>query len=96
MVNYYLFENLEVLVSAIGVLLFVVIFSVFSRIVPNKGISIIVSFAISAIAARYLYLNGFFGGQVTIAILLYLVVAVILLKIMWAFVKGIRRRSFIR
>lgn len=88
-------ENPEVLVIAIGVLLFVIVFSVLQKMKVfgrrGKGISILVSLIIAVMGTWYFYKEDFFGWEVSLGVVLVLVVVALFLRILWAFVKSGKR-----
>ncbi len=89
-------ENPEVLVVAIGVLLFVVAFSVFQKVKifgrEGRGISLLVSLIIAVIGTWYFYKEDFFGWEVSLGFVLFLAAMAILLRILWAFGKNAKHR----
>lgn len=88
MIGEYFFENPEVFIIAIAVLLFLVIFSVIARRY-DKGMSVLIALAISGIASWSLWRNDFYGWEEIIVYLMYAaVIAVLIRVIVWPFVKS--------
>ncbi len=81
----------EVFSIAVGVALFAVSNYILVKFLRNKATSLIVALVFSMIAAWSLYENDFYGWESTLAILIYIVVAVLFLKILWVFVKSFKR-----
>ena len=87
--DYLVFENPGVVAVAIGVLVFVVVYTVLSRFIEDRGSTMVISIVFGIIGGWSLYANNFFGWEENlIAILLIVVVVGIVLRILWAFIRG--------
>jgi len=92
--DYLVFENPGVVAIAIGVLVFVVVYTVLSRFIQDRGSTMIISLVLGLIGGWSLYVNNFFGGEEEnlIAILFIIVVVGIVLRILWRFIRGTSHR----
>jgi len=90
MVSEYFFENPEMFAIAIGVLVFLVVFSVLARRF-DKGSSILIGLAVGTITAWSLYRNDFYGYESALVFLMYLAVIAVAIKIFLPFFKSVRR-----
>jgi len=90
--DYLILDNPEVFAIAVGVLVFVLANAVLGRFLHNRGVSIIFSLVVGIFTAWQLYQERFYGYEGTVIVIMYIVVAGILLKIFWAFVKGAKHR----
>ena len=92
--SFYLVENPEVLAVALGVLAFVIVFAVLTKLRPTgpRGVYFIASFAIGGLVWWTLYKERFYGGENLLAILLYIFVGAVVLAIFWSFIKSFRGR----
>ncbi len=87
------FQNPEVLAVAVAFLVFMMVFYILSRkrlFGSNKGVAIVISLILAAVAGRELYTNEFYGYEVNLVILIYVAVLLVVLRIVWAFVRNIR------
>lgn len=89
--EYSLVENPEVLAIAVGVLIFVILFEALTKIERDRMTSIVVSLISGLIAGWWLYKERFYNWENALAILIYLAIAGIFLRIIWAFVRNIKR-----
>jgi|SRR3989344_5526702 len=88
--DYLLVRDPALLAFAVAIILFALAYVSLIRVIRNKGITLIISLIIALIVAWNLYRGKFYGWESVIAVLLIIVVAVILLKILWAFVKNVK------
>jgi len=86
-----LIESPAVLAVAAGFILFVVVFTILSRVNKEKGFAAVVALALGLIAGWALYRNDFYGWEYAISIVLAVVVLGVFAKILWAFIKGFKR-----
>lgn len=87
-----LLNNPEVLTISLAIVLIVVFYFVFIKIfgVKNKGLVVLGSLVFASIASWNTYKNEFYGFGNIIAILIYIVVFIIFVKIIWSFIKHVR------
>ena len=78
------FQNPEVVAIALGVLVFVIVFSMMKRFM-DRGPALITGVAMGAMAAYYLYRDSYIIGKNMLAIAVILAVLVILFVISRAF-----------
>ena len=87
-----MFENPGIVALAIGLLVFIVAYTILLRMM-EKGSSMIIALVFGILAAFYLYRNDFFGWESNVLAFIILLTAVaIILKIVWAFVKHGKRQ----
>jgi len=90
--DYLVFENPGVVAIAIGVLLFVVTYTILSRFIEDRGSTMVISIVLGIIGGWSLYTNNFFGWEENLIAILFIIVVVgIVLRILWAFVRGTGR-----
>ena len=82
------FENPDFIIFLFSLLAFVLVFIVLSRITGNRSISLVVAFAISAMAGWYMYNKGISKQDAVFGILFIIIVTVILAKIIIALGRG--------
>jgi len=94
--DYLLFENPNVLVFVVGVLLFVFLSYVMKKFFrnENKGVAIIVAFVVSIIASWRLYIERFYGWEGTLIVVIYVLFGALILKMLWGFMRGSKRYFF--
>ena len=90
-IEYLRFENPESLAIGVFIALFTISFMVLIKPFKQRGITLIISLAISAIASWYLYKERFYGFEDSLAIILFIVVIAVFLKILWPFVKNLKK-----
>ncbi len=89
------FQSREVLAVALGLLFFVVTMYVYIRIVGKNqtGIAIVVAICAALIGGWYFYQNNFYGWERTLAIVLYVVIFLVFLRLLlWPFFRAFGRR----
>lgn len=86
------FENPEVLAFAAAVLVFIISFTAINKFIREKGAALLISVAISAIVGWKLYRERFYGWEISLALIFGLIALAIFGKILWAFIRNIRRR----
>ena len=85
--EYLVFENPESFAIMLGILILVIVFYVLSRFNMNRASSLLIAIVLSLIVTWTLYRNRFYGWEATLAILIYILVAIIILRILWGFVR---------
>jgi hypothetical protein len=87
--DYLTLENPEVLAIGVALILFTLCSTAFQRVMGRrqKGIAIIISLVVSAIASWKLYSENFYGWESTLVVILIIAVAAIFLRILWAFIR---------
>jgi len=90
--DYLFVENPESLAFAASVLIFIISYMAIVRFIRQKGPALLISVAIALIVGWKLYREKFYGWEISLVLILGLVVLVIVGKIVWAFIKNIRRR----
>ena len=85
--KYLSFQNQESLAIGVFIILFVISYSLLLRFMKERGISLILSFVISLIAARQLYNNRFFEWEASLAVTIIALIAVVLFKAFSSFFK---------
>jgi len=89
--DYLRFENPEIVVVAIGLLVFIVTFTVLQKRSMDKGASAIVALVLGASTSWYLVKKGIiYNSEILSSVLIILSIAV-LLVILRAFVRAIKR-----
>ena len=80
-VELFRFENLEGLAIVVGVLLFVIAYSVIGGFMKERGVSIIISLIIALISSYGLYKRRFYEWEGSLAIILVIVIIFIFVKL---------------
>ncbi|HLC31340.1 MAG TPA: hypothetical protein VJK51_01610 [Candidatus Nanoarchaeia archaeon] len=75
----------------IFVLVFVILFSILTKSMKNKGIALLISFSAAGLAGWQLYQHRFYELEQPLIWIIGIVVVILFLKILWAFVRGLRR-----
>lgn len=86
-----LFANPEGLIVGVGIIVFALSLTVMNRFFggSKKGLNIIIAFVITVIASWSMWKNDFYGFENGLAILIYILIGVICLKIIWMFLHGV-------
>ena len=82
-----LFQNPGVLAVAIGVLTLLVVFHIFVKwFRGSKGISMVISIILGLIAGWNVYRTRFYGWENLLAVVIYVLVGLVIIRIVWSFV----------
>jgi len=85
----FVIENPAGFAFGVAILLFAIIYSVFSKLgSKNKGTAVVVASVFSAVAAWQLYQKEFYGYQAVIGTIFIVIVILLFLRIIWGFFKG--------
>ena len=83
------FQNPGVFALVIGILSFIIFFEIVTKLFRmSKGVAFVSGLAIGGIISWFLYRESFYYFESALVILVYIVVALVALKILWAFVKN--------
>jgi len=74
--DYLVFENPGVVALAIGVLFFIVMYTILSRFIEDRGSIMVISLVFAIISGWSLYVNNFFGWEENLIAILFIVVVV--------------------
>lgn len=87
-------ENPTSLAIGVFIILFAVSYTAFNKAFnkKNQAVALIIALIISVLAALKLYTERFYGYEATLAVLIYILVIALFLRIAWAFVRHLRGR----